>query len=67
MPCVHQARKREGKKRGRKRSPLPFPGKGREQKFREAKGGGMEGMKIERLGMKGNEFLELASNIYKII
>jgi hypothetical protein len=59
--------KRKGKKMGRDPSPHPFHGKGREQKFREAKGGGMEGMKIERLGMKGNEFLELASNIYKII
>ena len=33
-----QARKKEEKKRGRKRSPLPFPGLRREQKFRYERG-----------------------------
>ena len=51
---LKQARKREGKKRGRERSPLPFPGKGTENQ----RGQG-EGMKIYRLGMKGKVFLEL--------
>ena len=49
-----QARKREGKTRERDPSPHPSPEKKR------------EGMKIERLGMKGEELLELASNIVKI-
>ena len=37
-----QARKREGKKKGRVPSSLSFPGKRRKRKFREAKGKGRE-------------------------
>ena len=54
--------KRSAQARKRERSPLPFPGKGT-----EIQRGQGEGMKIDRLGMKGKEFLELASNIFKIV
>jgi hypothetical protein len=37
-----QARKMEGKKRGRERFPLTFPGKETERKFKEAKGKGRD-------------------------
>jgi hypothetical protein len=49
---VDQARKREWKKRGRERSPLPFPWKKLKRKFREAKGKGREGKKIEGSGKR---------------
>jgi hypothetical protein len=50
-----QPRKREGKKRGKE-------GNGNSERPR-----GRERMKIDRLGMKGKEFLELALNIFKIV
>jgi hypothetical protein len=61
---VHHARKREGKK-GEGIHPL-IPSPGREGNRYSEMPRGKEGMKIERLEMKGKEFLELASNIFKI-
>jgi hypothetical protein len=41
---------------------LPREGNGNSERPR-----GREGMKIDKLGIKGKEFLELASNIFKIV
>jgi hypothetical protein len=53
---------REEKEKGTFPSSLPREGNGNSERPR-----GWEGMKIYRLGMKGKEFLELASNIFKIV
>ena len=59
---------RLGKGKGRKGEgnfPL-FPSPGREGNGNSERPSGREGMTIDRLGMKGKKFLELASNIFKI-
>jgi hypothetical protein len=60
---------RLGKGKGRKGEgnvPL-FPSPGREGNGNSERPRGREGMKIDWLGMKGKDFLELASNIFKTV